>query len=98
MKYKIKEWLLSFIFIILILPMAEHKLQFIESGKLKGGFKAACDSEFSIQSWLDGTYQQQKEKFVNDQTGFRADMIRLYNQIDFSFFDKCHSVWGVKGR
>ena len=98
MESKIRNRLLYFVFIVLMLPMVQHKLQFIDSGKLKGGFKEASDAEFSIPDWKSGDYQRQKEKYLNDQTGFRADIVRLNNQIDYSLFDKCHTAWTVKGK
>ncbi len=98
METTIKKWLFYFAFVIMFLPMAEQKLHFIESKPLKGGFKPAADISFSLSGWLDGSYQQQKEKFLNDSTGFRADLVRQNNQIDYTLFDKCHSSWTVKGK
>ena len=98
MDTKIKRWILYFVFIILLLPVVEQEIDFIKSGELKGGFKPAVDSFFTIPSWLSGTFQHQKELFVNDATGFRADLVRMNNQIDYSLFDKCHAGWTIKGK
>jgi len=98
MKTKIEKGLLLFFLVILFLPFLEQHIPFIESGVLKGGFKDADDAQFSINKWIDGSYQSQKGLYLNDKTGFRADMVRLNNQMDFSFFDKCHAGWGVAGK
>ncbi len=95
---KIKKGLLLFLLIILCLPFAEQCFSFITSGPLDGGYKDADDVTFSVQGWLDGTYQHQKEKYLNDKVGFRPDLVRLNSQIDYSLFDICHSVWTVRGR
>lgn len=79
------------------MPLAEQSLPFIESGKLLGGFKDAADVDFSFQKWTDGSYQHQKELYLNDKTGFRPDMVRVNNQIDYSFFKKCHTGWTIAG-
>ena len=84
--------------VILFLPLLQHSFSFVKSGPLKGGFKDADDVVFSIQGWIDGSYQHQKERFLNDKTGFRADMVRINNQIDFALFDKCHAGWTLAGR
>ena len=98
MESKAKSRLLVFLFLVLVLPVAEQKINFIKSGPLKGGFKPAVDTDFSFKSWWSGRFQELKEKKLNDQTGFRPDLVRLTNQIDFSLFDKCHAGWTVKGK
>lgn len=63
-----------------------------------GGFKDAEFAHFSLHAWLEGSYQSQKEKYLNDQTGFRPDIVRLNNQVDYTVFDKTHAGWTVKGK
>jgi len=98
MEEKIKHRLFCFLFIILIAPLVQHKVQLITSGKLQGGYKDAEDTTFSIEGWNDGSYQKKKEQYLNDQTGFRPDLVRITNQIDYSLLDKCHAGWTVKGK
>ncbi|MEI8280671.1 MAG: hypothetical protein WCG87_13010, partial [Bacteroidota bacterium] len=67
-------------------------------GKLQGGFKPADNTDFTVKGWWDGSYQHQKDQYLNDEMGFRADLVRLNNQIDYSLFDKCHAGWTIKGK
>ena len=90
--------MLYFLFIVLTLPAVEQKFHFIKVAPLKGGYKDAVDSVFRLQSWLSGAFQAQREKYLNDGVGFRPDLVRLTNQIDFSLFDICHTAWTVKGK
>jgi len=98
MNNKTKKWILCFIFIVLALPGLNHKLQFIKSGPLNGSFRAIVDTDFAVGDWIRGTYQRRKELYLNDETGFRPDLVRLNNQVDYSFFDKCHANWTIKGK
>jgi SGNH hydrolase-like domain, acetyltransferase AlgX len=98
MEHKIKDILLYLLLAVLILPLAEQKLHFIKSIELRGGFKMAENVLFSKQGWMEGSFQHQKEQYLNDQMGFRPDFVRLTNQIDFSLFAKCHAGWDIKGK
>jgi len=98
METKIKKGLFYAFFILLFLPLANQQLHFIKSGSLKGGFKDAGDTTFSIPTWASHSYQEQKEKFINDNIGFRPDMVRLNNQLDYTLFNKCHAGWTIKGK
>ncbi len=98
MENKIKIGLLYVMLMILLLPAANHKLKIIDSGKLKGGYRDAADSAISVSGWFSGSYQRNKERHFNDFTGFRADLVRLNNEIDFTLFDICHAGWTIKGK
>jgi hypothetical protein len=86
MKNNIKKYLLAFIFIILWLPAVQYTLPFLKNDGLKGYVEYAADIEFSWERWFEGTYQLQKSRYINDWTGFRADLVRLNNQVDYSVF------------
>jgi len=98
MRWHTKDCLLAFVFVILLLPFVQQCLPFINSGKLYGGFTNAPDVPYSWDGWFDGSYQAKKSAFCNDNLGFRQDMLRLNNQIDFSLFGKCHSGGAVLGK
>lgn len=90
--------LFVFAFIILLLPAAQQLTGIVKSAELKGGFRPAADTTLTLAAWMNGSYQQQKEKYLNDAVGFRADLVRLNNQLDYSLLDKCHAGWIIKGR
>lgn len=98
METKIKNRLWYLVLALLLLPLLQQKLHLVHSSKLQGNFKDADAARFSLAGWKDGSYQNQEEKYLNDNTGFRADIVRLNNQIDFSLFDICHAVWTMKGK
>ena len=98
MKLNVKECLLIFVFIILLLPFVQQCLPFESSGNLNGYYNSSKDVKYSWEQWFDGTYQTGKKAFCNDHVGFRQDMIRFNNQVDFSIFSKCHSLGAVLGK
>lgn len=93
-----RRGLLYLAFTVLLLPMVQQGLRFVDSGELHGGHKLATDTTLSVATWWSGTYQQRKEEYLNDAVGFRIDLVRLNNQVDYSLFDKCHAWWTLKGK
>lgn len=88
----------TLLMLIMMLPFLQHQLQVVDSGKLNGAIVATPNPVFSWGKWWDGNYQQQKNGYLNDSTGFRQDFVRLNNQIDFSVFNIAHANGVVVGR
>lgn len=82
--------LLAFLMLVLLLPGINMLTGIVESGKLMGSVTLAGNTTISAGSWFDGSYQQQKEKYINDNIGFRPDLVRVTNQIDHLAFGKLH--------
>lgn len=59
---------------------------------LRGVMVSAEKPQFSIQTYLDGSYQNELEHYLKDHFGFREWLIRLYNQYLFSFYHKTNNV------
>jgi len=86
-----KARLFIVIMVLLFLPLLEQNLQFIESGKLLGVVASNPAEPFSWAKWKDGSFQAQMNLHLNDSFGFRPDLVRLNNQLDFSVFRKLHA-------
>ncbi len=74
--------------LIVFLPLLNHTFNVIESGKLLGEMIKHPDPRFSLAKWWDGSYQDEKTLYINDSIGFRPDLVRMNDQIDFSIFKK----------
>ena len=94
---KTKAGLLFFVFIVLLLPFTQQCFPFITSGELSGNYTNAPDVVFTWDKWINGSYQKGKTDFCNDHLGFRPDLLRLNNQLEFSMFGQFHAVWTVLG-
>ncbi len=84
--------------IIISLPLLNYNFNFIESGKLEGVSPKAELTPFSLKSWWDGTFQQQRNTLMNDSIGFRPDLVRMNNQLDYSLFSKINASSIVLGK
>lgn len=75
---------------LLLLPMLQEKFHFIKVKELYGAYDLAPDDSFTVKNWKEGTYQDAKNKYVNDHIGLRPWLVRLNNQVDFSVFKIAH--------
>lgn len=85
-KLKLARIIFGFFLILLLLPYLQNTIRFIKVPELKGYFVKAEKTEFSIDSWLNGSFQEKQEKYINENFGYRNALIRLYNQLSFDIF------------
>ncbi len=84
--------------LIVAFPFLQHGLSFFTTGPLNGAVVPVADSSFTWDGWWSGAYQKHKNLFLNDSTGFRADLVRLNNQLDYWLFNKVHANGVVVGK
>jgi SGNH hydrolase-like domain, acetyltransferase AlgX len=87
--------LLLFLFIPLIQNVT-HLKKYIH--KLDGAFYPEQDIAFSWPAWYNGSYQEQKDKYIKENFGFHNYYVRLNCQINFSLFKKANASYVVVGR
>ncbi|MBK7669083.1 MAG: hypothetical protein IPJ32_18125 [Sphingobacteriaceae bacterium] len=88
---KLKHITFGILLLVMWAPLAQMVFQVVESGGLKGAFVPHVKPHLTDSTWFSGDFQREYELYLNDTIGFHQDLIRLRNQIDYSFFDKCHS-------
>ena len=86
MMEKIKTISAITIIVLLILPVVQFTTGLINIKPLQGAINEVKDVQFTISSWHNETYQKEKEKFLNQEFGFRNSLVRLNNQLYFSLF------------
>ncbi len=79
-------------------PLLQQCFSFFESEKLYGAVTLAPDVKFSVKRWFDGSYQKQKNDYLNDNTGCRSDLVRLNNQVDYWTYNKLHAYGVIEGK
>ena len=89
---------LGFIILLLFAPVIQEKLELFTFKPLEGYFEQPVEPKFSLKSWIDGSYQINKEKYIDQNFGLRNLLIRLNNQIDFWFLKKLHAEKVVLGK
>jgi hypothetical protein len=88
MSLLLRKILLFLLVGVLFFPLVQSRFELISIKPLNGAFIAAADTSFSIEGWFTGKYQAKKEKYLNENFGFRNPAVRLNNQVDFSLFAK----------
>lgn len=89
--------LFLFIALIVSLPLINYNLHIIESGKLDGVAPKPELSLFTPENWLNGDFQAQHSTLINDSIGFRPDLVRMNNQLDYWLFRKINASTIILG-
>lgn len=95
---KVRGGLFIFIALVVWLPLLNYWFGFIESGKLNGVSPEKKLDKLSWASWWSGRYQEQRNDLLNDSIGFRPDLVRLTNQLDYTLFHKINGSNVVLGK
>ncbi len=98
MEQKIKNILFRICFTVMLLPFLQLCTNAIDSAGLFGDYTNSPDVIFTWAKWWNGSYQQGKSAYVNDQGGFRRDLVRTNNQVDYWLFKKLHCNSVVLGK
>ena len=94
----IKNTLLLFLLGLLAAGSVQKRFGFIQSKQLNGVFTVAPKPAFSCSTWMAGAYQDQYRVSYEDSVGFKPDLVRLFNQVDFSLFSIPHASKIVVGK
>ena len=95
---RVRNGLLVLLFAIMLLPLVQQYVPVITSIPLVGVFHISPDVSISFAKWWDGSYQEEKGKYLNDNISFRADLVRVQCQVNYSLFSKLTTGWGVVGK
>ncbi|MFT5337413.1 MAG: hypothetical protein ACJAY8_000414 [Sphingobacteriales bacterium] len=66
--------------------------------KLKGSFTKAHASDFTLDRWWSGYFQDEFEDWINDHIGLRAWFVKANYQYDYSLFDTLHTAAVLRGK
>lgn len=87
---KLKVSLYILIILTLVLPELQKQFHFFNIRKLKGAYILASQpsiKDMKLKSWLEGDFQKKFNDAIEQHIGFRKILIRIQNQIDYSFFN-----------
>ena len=94
----IKNTLLFILVGLLAFGSVQKRFGIIRSKPLNGVFTVTPKPAFSCSTWMAGSYQDQYRLSLEDSVGFKPDLVRLYNQIDYSLFSIAHASKMVVGK
>ncbi len=97
---QLKNIIFIFLLAMLILPALQEKIHIVKTRGLNGYFVPQKKPILRKANWYTGTYQDSLSAYYKENTGFRSDYVRLYNQVDYSLFSIPHAgkiILGKKG-
>ncbi len=98
MRKRVSNILLISIFVALLLPVAQHYTHFPRMKSLKGAIVEPKKPKLSLSGYFNATLQDSVDKYVEHFVGFRPDLVRLHNQIQFSLFDTINAKGVIFGK
>lgn len=76
---------------MLFLPMTQQELKWIELEPLNGSYTTLEKPVLKPSNWLEGNYQSDLEKYLDQEVGFRNFFVRIYNQTYYSLFNQARA-------
>jgi len=76
---------------MLVLSGIQKEFSFVKVRKLDGSFVLAKKPELTWKGWYSGEFQSKFNNYIEDHIGFRDFLVRLTNQIDYSFYRVPHA-------
>ena len=73
----LKRILVGAMMLALVFPMLQHKFKWVKETPLNGAVELLERPVFSYESWFEGTYQDQRTDYLNQNVGFRNAMVRI---------------------
>lgn len=89
---------LLFIVLAAMLTPAIANLLNIKTTKLQGAIVDSPDVHLEVADWFRGNFQSGKNAYLNDAFGFRPDLIRVNNELDFLLYKKLKTNGVVVGK
>jgi hypothetical protein len=90
--------LFAIVLLGMFLPMIQMLKPFVEVGHLFGSIVPTEKDSLTAESWFDGTFQENRNAYINEQFGFRNTAVRIHNQIAFSLFRKAKANGVIIGK
>ncbi len=90
--------LVGIIGLLFIAPLLQRNLHLWTFDALKGARTAHKKPAITLESWLNGQYQKDADKYCTDSFGFQSPLVRSINQIDFSLFRQANAQYVVVGK
>jgi hypothetical protein len=90
----------AFVFILILMSLPGVQLGFhpFREKPLNGAFKLAGKPQLNTSNWKSGEFQENTERYLKDNSGFRNFLVRLQNQLDFSLFRQANAEGAVVGK
>ena len=90
MKQVTIKYLFILLFAIPVIHLALSLTFKISLEPLKGEIRYSVEPTFSMNDWIEGKFQVEEEKYLEENISCRNLYVRLINQIDYYLFNKAN--------
>ncbi len=94
----LKSCIFLIIIFLLSFPALQGKYHFVKTTGLNGYFIPQKKPVFKKSNWYSGSYQDSLAAYYKEKMGFHSDLVRLYNQADYSLFSIPHAGKIILGK
>ncbi|MCK5839798.1 MAG: hypothetical protein KAG99_08115, partial [Bacteroidales bacterium] len=95
---RVKHISLLVILVVLFLPMIQKPFPLVNIEPLKGSFIPEEEPWLVLKDYLSGAFQENYNTYLEENIGFRPWLVRVNNQINFSFFNITNASYVVVGK
>ncbi|MBA3648983.1 MAG: hypothetical protein H0W62_10610 [Chitinophagales bacterium] len=96
---KVKKFISLFLWIsIIAIPMTQTIFHWPVIKQLNGAYVKPLKPALSLHTWSNGSFQDSMNQYAEIYMGYHPTLVRIRNQLDYSFFDIIHANDVVKGK
>jgi len=98
-KNRLYNTIFIFFLLILLLPLSQQISRFPKVAGLKGYFVKERKPVYSTINFKNGAFQDSLTRYVENNIGYRSDLVRINNTLDFRLFNVIHAhdvIFGKK--
>lgn len=74
--------------VLLAFPVMQQHVKLFKIRPLHGVTVTTEQPKFSLESFMNGSFQKQEDQYLSENIGFREAFVRCYNQLTWSLFRK----------
>ncbi|MDD2323145.1 MAG: hypothetical protein WC179_10195 [Candidatus Cloacimonadaceae bacterium] len=97
-KSKIQNFIFVCIVLMMILPLMQQITGFPNVASLKGYFVKPLKPYLSASNLFTGSYQDSLNKYLENNIGYRPDLVRINNTVDYYLYNKLNTNNVILGK
>ncbi|MCK9453211.1 MAG: hypothetical protein M0Q90_16060 [Bacteroidales bacterium] len=94
----IKHSLFVLLLLMMILPFIQQTFDVPKIRQLKGAFTVPQKPKWYLDNFLESSYQDSLNTYIEHHIGYRPHLVRLYNQLQYSLFDTVNAQGVIVGK
>jgi len=87
MKNRIKNLLFVLPVLLMLMPLVQQFFNIPRIKPLKGSYSVPVKPKWNWRNFLNSTFQDSMNVYLEHHIGYRPDLVRLYNQFRYTIFD-----------